>query len=131
MIISTLFRLDYANDYTNNQICASNELKSYFDTICWFNLKSAEFYKYAYLAAAYNRREKKENWDDREESGFRAESRSSPIGLQDFSTNVKFLKRAHTQSSLKAKERKVIKKLKDVVSLKDTKNWIIYKKRVV
>ena len=72
-------------------------------------------YKYAYLAAAYNRREKKENWDDREESGFRAESRSSPIGLQDFSTNVKFLKRAHTQSSLKAKERKVIKKLKDVV----------------
>ena len=75
------------------------------NTICW-NLKSAVLYKYAYLAAAYNRREKKENWDDREESGFRAESRSSPIGLQDFSTNVKFFERAHMQSSLKAQREK-------------------------
>ena len=47
--------------------------------------KTAVLYKYAYLAAAYNKREKKENWDDWEESGFRAYSRSSPIGFTEFS----------------------------------------------
>ena len=47
--------------------------------------KTAVQHKYAYLAAAYNRREKKENWDDREESGFQAYTRSSPLGFQEFS----------------------------------------------
>ena len=89
-------------------------------------------YKYAYLAAAYNRREKKENWDDQEESGFRAESRSSPIGLQDFSTNVNFLKDLICSGLWKPKERKVLKKLKIVaLSLRDSKNWIIDKKHVL
>ena len=56
-----------------------------FDSFWYNNEKTTEFYKYAYLAAAYNKREKKENWDDREESGFRAYSRSSPIVFTEFS----------------------------------------------
>ena len=54
--------------------CNSYYLLKYGDYQFDFVKKTAVLYKYAYLAAAYNRREKKENWDDREESGFRAYS---------------------------------------------------------
>ena len=43
--------------------------------------KTLVSYKYTYLTAAYNMREKKENRGDREESGFRAYTRSSPVGF--------------------------------------------------
>ena len=51
---------------------------------CLMNVKNPVSYKYTYLTAAYNMREKKENRGDREESGFRAYTRSSPVGFSLF-----------------------------------------------
>ena len=48
---------------------------------CLMSVKNPVSYKYTYLTAAYNMREKKENRGVREESGFRAYTRSSPVGF--------------------------------------------------